>query len=192
MKCYIREILLCHFQRVGTFSQKHVATTFVNRQTLVLTFFEIGKLLLIVRREPARLVQLNRLVATFCVIFVFQTIFNHFKLQRTDRSNNFSVIELIYKKLRNAFVHQLVDSLSQLLEFHWIGIFNVAEHLGRETRNACKMQIFALGERVADFEVSRIVQTNNVARIRLVNHRFFLRHERSWVCKLQLLLLTDV
>ena len=83
-----------------------------------------------------------------------QAIFNDFKLKLANRSDNFATIKLVGKQLRYAFVHQLVHSFSQLFRFHGIGIFNVAEHFGRETWQALEMNIFARRDGIADDQVS--------------------------------------
>ena len=58
-----------------------------------------------------------------------------------------------------------------------LGIFDIAEQLWRERRNTRKFELFTFGEGVANFEVTSIVQTHNIAWIRKVDNRLLLRHK---------------
>ena len=71
----------------------------------------------------------------------------------------------------------LIDAFGQLLEFQRIGILDITELFGCEGGNACEFELFAFGEGVADLEVARVVQADDVARVGEVDDRLFLGHE---------------
>ena len=149
----------------------------VERHTVELALAEVVHLLLVVGLDPACLMDLDRLVAALGAVFVLQTVLDDLELQGSDRADDLAPVHPAREQLRDAFVHQLVDTLGQLLELHRIGVLDVAEQLGREARNAGESQRLAFGEGVADLKVTRVVQPDDVAGVCLVDHRFFLGHE---------------
>ena len=89
------KIILGHLQHVITVGQENVAPFTVFCHVLVFSFFEVFKFGRIVTFYPAGLVQAYGFPAAFCVVFVFQTILDDFKLQLAYGSYNFSVVELV-------------------------------------------------------------------------------------------------
>ena len=106
-----------------------------------------------------------------------QAVLDHFELQLSDRTDNLTSVELVGKKLGDAFIHQLLDALVQLLGLHRIGILDIFEHFRRETRQSFEMKFFTGSQRITDLEVSGIRQTDDIAGKSLVHHFLLLRHE---------------
>ena len=127
--------------------------------------FEVGQLLGVVALDPAGFVDGDRLPAAGGVVFVRQAVFDHFELQGAYRADDLAAVERRGEELRHAFVHELIDAFGQLLEFQRIGILDITELFGCEGGNACEFELFAFGEGVADLEVARVVQADDVARV---------------------------
>ena len=139
--------------------------------------FEVGQLLGVVALDPAGFVDGDRLPAAGGVVFVRQAVFDHFELQGAYRADDLAAVERRGEELRHAFVHELIDAFGQLLEFQRVGVLDVAELLGGERRNSGEAELLAFGEGVADLEVARVVQADDVARVGEVDDRLFLGHE---------------
>ena len=107
-----------------------------------------------------------------------KAVLNHFELQLSDRTDNLTVVELIDKQLSNTFVHQLLNTFVKLFRLHRICIFDIFEHLGRETWQTFEMKILAFGQRISDLEITSVRQTDNIAGISFIDNFFLLRHER--------------
>ena len=118
---------------------------------------------------------------------MFESILNHLELQGSHRTDNLAAVERRGKELCHTLVHELIDPLGELLEFQRIGIFDVTELLGGKRRDTRKFQLLTLGKGVANLEVSRIVQTDDIAREGLVDHRLLLSHKGRRRGELQLL-----
>ena len=131
----------------------------------------------VIALNPAGFVETHRLPTTLGIILILQAILNHFKLQLADGTYDFSAVKLVDEKLRHAFVHQLLDTLLQLLGLHGVGVLDVLEHLGREGGQASVVEIFALGERVTNLEGSVVGEADDVAGPCLVDSGFALRHK---------------
>ena len=144
----------------------------------MLAALEVGQLLGIVALNPARLIDRDRLPAALCAILVLQAVLNNLKLKLSNRTDNLAAIQARGEELRHTLIHQLVNTLSQLLELHRVGILNIAEQLGRERGNTRKLELLTLGEGIANLERSRIVQTHNIARVGKVDNRLLLGHKR--------------
>ena len=177
MEADVLEILLREGEPVARVGEEYVAAVLVDSHVGVLAAFEVGQLRGVVAVDPAGFVDRDRLPAACGVVLVFQTVLDHLELQRTHRADDLAAVEGACEQLRHALVHQLVDALGQLFELQWVGIFDVAELLGGERRNAREAELLALGEGVADLEIARVVQAHDVARVGEVDHRLFLGHE---------------
>lgn len=79
--------------------------------------FEVGQLLGVVALDPAGFVDGDRLPAAGGVVFVRQAVLDHLELQGAHRADDFAAVERRGEELRDAFVHELIDAFSQLLEF---------------------------------------------------------------------------
>ena len=188
----ILEVLLCECQCVARIGQIDIASVFIDSHVGVFAPLEVSQLGGIVALDPACLVDRNRLPAAGCTVFMGQTVLDHLELQGTDRADDFAAVERRGEELGDTLVHQLVDTLCQLLELERVGILDVTELFGCEGGNACEFKFFAFGKGVADLEVARIVQADNVARIGEVDHRFLLGHEGGRRGELELLAAADV
>ncbi|MNE93689.1 hypothetical protein D3C80_1915700 [compost metagenome] len=72
---------------------------------------------------------------------------------------------------------ELNQTFQQLFLLERIAQTNTAEQLRGEVRDTRKLHHFALGERIADLDGAVVMQTNDVARIRLFNMRTVTGHE---------------
>ncbi len=88
-----------------------------------------------------------------------------------------AAVELVDKQLCHTLVHQLLQSLLELLALHWVVVLDILEQQRRERRQTTEVQLLALGERVANLEDAVVGQTYDVARISLVDGALALRHE---------------
>ena len=102
---------------------------------------------------------------------------DNLKLQLSYRADNLATIELVDEQLGDALIHQLVDTLLQLLGTHGIIIDNIFEHLGREGRQPTEMQLFAIRQRVANLEGAIVGKPHNVTWPCLIDGAFALSHE---------------
>ena len=180
MELYVLEVLLRHRQYIAAVGKEHVASVLILSHVLVFALLETVKLGFVVALYPACLVEVYRLPAALGVVFVFQTVLDNLKLQLSHCADNLAAVELVDKHLCHTFVHELVDTLLQLLCLHRVIVLNVFEHLGREARQTAEVQLLSLGERVANLEYSVVGQTNDVARPSLLDGAFALCHELCW------------
>ena len=74
-----------------------------------------------------------------------QAVLDDLKLQLSYCADDLAVIELVDKHLGNALVHQLFQTLVELLGLHRVRVLDVLEHLGRETGQPLEVKLFALG-----------------------------------------------
>ena len=178
MKTYVLEILLRHLQDVARVGKEDVAPLGVARHILVFATLEVFEFGLVVAFNPARLVERNGFPAAARTILVLKAILYDLKLQLPHGANDFPSVELIGEHLRHAFVHELCNAFFKLLGFHGVGIFYVLKHFGREGGQASEVELFALGERVANLEDTATVgQADDVARPGLVDGLLALRHK---------------
>ena len=59
-------------------------------------------------------------------------------------------------------------------------VFNILEQFRRETGQTTEMQLFTIGERVANLKRAIVWQTDNVACPRFVNSTLALSHKLRW------------
>ena len=187
MELDVLEVHLRHLKHITAVGKEHIPSLTVFRHILVLTLLERFQFGRIVAFNPAGLVQAHRFPAALGIVFVLQTVLDDFELERPDRADDLAAVERGYEQLRHAFVHELIDAFGQLLEFQRVGVLDVAELLGGERRDAREFELLALGEGVADLEVARIVQADDVARVGEVDDRFLFGHEGRRRGELELL-----
>ena len=120
---------------------------------------------------------MDRLPAALGIVLVLQTVLDDLELQLTDGADNLAAVELVDEQLGDTLVHQLVDTLLQLLRLHRVVVLDILEQLRRERRQSAEVQLLALGQRVANLEDAVVGQSHDVARPGLVDGRLALRHE---------------
>ena len=120
-------ILLCHLQHILRIGQKNIPSLLVFRHILGLVFPEIRQLIFVQSLNPARLVKVDRLPSAGSAILMEQPLFDNLKLQCTHRTDDFTPVELVRKKLGHTFVHQLVHTFCQLLGLHRVRILDILE-----------------------------------------------------------------
>ena len=108
-----------------------------------------------------------------------QAVLDDLELQLADCSNDLAVVELIDKQLCNALIHQLLDTLVELLGLHWIAVLDILKHFGREAGQALEVKFFTLGERITNLKDAVVGQAHNVTWIDFVDDLFFLSHKSS-------------
>ena len=102
---------------------------------------------------------------------------DHFKLKLTHCADDLTPVELVDEHLCHTFIHQLVDTLVELLCLHRVGILDIFEHFGGEGGEPFEVQFFAGSQSVADLEVARVGDADDVAGICLIDDVLFLSHE---------------
>ena len=75
---------------------------------------------------------MNGFPATFRIVLILKTILDHLELQLTHGTDDLAVVELVDKQLGDALVHQLIDTLLQLLSLHRVIVLDVLEKFWRE------------------------------------------------------------
>ena len=192
MELDVFKVLLCHREHITGVCQEHVPTLLVLRHILILTLLEILQFCRIVALYPAGLIQVNGFPTALGIVLVLQTILDNLKLQLTYSSNNLTAIKLINEQLGYTLVHQLVDTLLQLLGLHGVIVLDVLEQLGREGRQSAEMQLFALRQRIANLEDAIVWQTYDVAWPSLVDGTLARSHELRGAREAQTLSLTHM
>ena len=79
--------------------------------------------------------------------------------------------------LRHSFQQQLVQSLAELLEFGCVGIVEILEHLGSETRDLIEANLWIGAQSVSDTEAVVAHQTDDVPWIRYIHGLSFISEE---------------
>ena len=120
---------------------------------------------------------MHRLPAALGVVLVLQAVLDNLKLQLTHSAHDAAAVELVDEELRHTLVHELLQSLLELLALHRVIILDVLEKEWREAWQTAKMHLLSLRQRISNLEDAVVWQTNNVARISLVNGTLALRHE---------------
>ena len=127
MKHQFLVVCLCHLQHVLRFGEENVTSPFVLGHVLCLVETEIFQFLRVESLDPASLVKIDIFPATGCAVLVQQTVLDDLELERADGSDNLAVVELVREQLGHALVHELVDTLGQLLGFHGVGVLDIFE-----------------------------------------------------------------
>ena len=124
--------------------------------------------------------QVNWLPTALGIILVLQTVLDHLKLKLTHGSHNAATIKLVDKQLCHTLVHQLLQSLLELLALHRIIILDILEEQWREGWQTAEVNLLTLGQRITDLEDAIVWQTYDIARISLVDGTLALRHKLGW------------
>lgn len=130
MESDVLEVFLSHLQHIARVGKEDVATLFVLGHILIFALLEVVEFLLVIALYPTGLIQMNGLPTTLGIILVLQTILDNLELQLSYRTNNLAVVELVHEELSYTLVHQLADTLLQLLGLHGVGILDVLKHFG--------------------------------------------------------------
>ena len=112
------EVHLSHLKYIATICQKDITSFAILRHVLILALLEGFEFFSIITFYPASLVEADRFPTALGIVFVFQTVLDNFELQLTYRTDNLTTIELVNEQLGYPFVHQLVDTLGELLLLH--------------------------------------------------------------------------
>ncbi len=158
---------LLHVEQELGGGQIDVVAVFIHRHFRHLEPLEFRDFLF-VSGQPAGLVEALRNKGGFGAVLVLEAVLNDFELQLADRTHHLAVARIHDKKLGHPFVGQLLNALFQLLGFHRVIILQLLENLGREAGNPLELQVFALGQRVANFEVARIVEAHDISGVGFV------------------------
>ena len=126
---------------------------------------------------PACLVEGNGFPAALGIVLILQSVLDDLKLQLSHRTDNLASVELVDEELSHTLVHELVDTLLQLLGLHGVSVLDVLEHLGREGGQSAEMYDLTLGQRVTYLEGAVVGQTHDVARPSLIDGGLALGHE---------------
>ena len=127
MKHQFLVVCLCHLQHVLRFGEEDIAPPFVLGHVLCLVEAEVFQFLRVEGLDPASLVKIDVFPATGRAVLVQQTVLDDLELERADGSDNLAVVELVREQLGHTLVHELVDTLGQLLGFHGVGVLDIFE-----------------------------------------------------------------
>ncbi len=107
--------------------RENVTSPFVLGHVLCLLETEIFQFLRVESLDPASLVKIDIFPATGGAVLVQQTVLDNLELERTYGSDNLAIVELVREQLGHTLVHELVDTLGQLLGFHGVGVLDILE-----------------------------------------------------------------
>ncbi len=116
-------------------------------------------------------------------VFVFQPVFQHFKLQLTNRTNDnfFHAAVQFLKNLDSTFLCNLCHAFYKLLAFHGIFWGNTGKVFRRKGGNAAETELFIGGTQgVANGKDAWVKDTDDVTRIGMVDNFPLLRHQLLW------------
>src|SRR5690606_6163472 len=120
-----------------------------------------------------------------CTIFILEAKLDDFELKGAYRTDDLSVSQHIGKELRHAFFHELLQALFELFGLHRIQVEYLLKYFGRKAGYARVGQSLPLCQRIADFQISRVVNTHYITRPGHVDRLAVLCHEGSRVGKSQ-------
>lgn len=129
MEFDVFEVLLCHGQHIARVGKEYITAILVFCHVLIFAFLEIVKFGSIITLYPASLVQVDRFPTALCIVFVLKTVLYNLKLQLAHSAHDASSIELVDKELCDTLIHELFQSLLELLSLHWVIILDILEHL---------------------------------------------------------------
>ena len=116
----------------------------------------------------------------FHIIFIFQTVFQHVKLQDTHNAHDdlfHTGVELL-EDLDGALLGDLVDALDELFSFHRIQLPYPGKMLRREGGNALIGELFPrCAHGISDGKNTRVENADDVTGISLVNDLPLLSHK---------------
>ena len=121
------KVLLSHTQYVARISEEHIAALDILCHILILALLEVLQFLLVVCLNPACLMQVNRLPAALGILLVLQAILDNLKLKLTHGTHDAATVELVDEQLSHTLVHELLQSLLELLALHWVIILDILE-----------------------------------------------------------------
>ena len=131
-------------------------------------------------QDPEQMLIRQGLHTDIDIVLVFQTVLQNLQLQHTDHADNdlLHASAEVAEDLDRAFLRDLLHALDELLALHRVHLRHTGKMLGCKGRDAGKLNmLFAGAERVADREDARVKQTDNIARIRLIDDRAVLCHQ---------------
>ena len=121
------KVLLRHIENVTGIGKEDIASVFVLCHILILTLLEIVEFLLIIALYPAGFMEMNRLPTALGIVLVLQAILDNLKLKLTHGTHDAATVELVDKQLSHTLVHELLQSLLELLALHWVIILDILE-----------------------------------------------------------------
>ena len=127
MELDVLKILLRHAQHVARIGEEHVAALNILGHVLVLALLEAFEFLLVICLYPASLVEMHRLPAALGVVLVLQAVLDNLELQLTHGTHDAAAVELVDEELRHTLVHELLQSLLELLALHRVIVLDVLE-----------------------------------------------------------------
>lgn len=131
-------------------SQEHKASKLVVGELARLHALEFGQLRRVFALNPKGLVGREGLVGTLRSVLVLQTVLNDFVLKSAHGANHFAAVGDQREQLGDTLVHQLIDSLGELLGLHGVRVVDEAKVFGGEGGNFAKVKLFTAGQAVAD------------------------------------------
>ena len=114
------------------------------------------------------------------VILVLQTVLEHLKLQHADNAddNRFHTGIRLAEDLDGALLCDLLDTLDELLALERVLLTDNGKQLGCERRDAGEHALMlGIAHGITDGEHARIENTDNIARIRLIDNGAVLCHQ---------------
>ena len=144
----VLEVLLRHGEHIAGIGEEDIATFLVLGHILVFTLLEVFELSSIVALYPASLIEVDGFPTALGIVLVLQAILDDLELQLAHSTDNLATIELIDEQLGHTLVHQLVDTLLQLLRLHGVVVLDILKQLGREGWQSAEVKLFTLSQRV--------------------------------------------
>lgn len=178
MEVNLGKVCLSHLKNIVTVGEEDVTSFAVDGHELMLALFKCSESICIVTFYPACLVERYGFPPHSSSIFMKQSVLDYLELKLAYRTDNLTAVELVGKQLCNTFVHELLYTLVKLLGFHRVGVFDILEHLRRETWQSLVVQALAFSQRVADFKVAGIRYADDIAWVGFVDDILLLGHER--------------
>ena len=127
MELDVFKILLRHAQHVARIGKKDIAPLNILGHVLVLALLEVLEFLLVICLYPASLVKMHWLPAALGIVLVLQAVLDNLELQLTHGAHDAAAVELVDEELRHTLVHELLQSLLELLALHWVIILDILE-----------------------------------------------------------------
>ena len=120
------------------------------------------------------------------IILIFQTIFEHIKLQDTDYANNdlFHTGMILLKNLDRTFLCNLGNSLDKLFSFHRIYLTDSCKMLRCKSRDSFITERFCRGlNGISNRKNTRIKDTDNISTVSFIHHVALTSHHLLWLGK---------
>src|SRR5699024_9294987 len=130
-------------------------------------------------RHPPHIAVRQLLAADFGIVLGLKAVFEHLKLKHADHADD----DLLkpdagaLERLNGAFLAQLHDALDELLALEAVYARHAGEKLRRKDRDAREPALFACAQRIAQREDAGIKQTDDVARVGILNGLALIGHE---------------